>query len=48
MKKRSSTTKGLLLGDFFSAEGPQDEDIVDKEMLRILFPAKGPQGKDVI
>jgi hypothetical protein len=24
MKKRSSTAKGLLLGVFFSAEGPQD------------------------
>jgi hypothetical protein len=27
MKKRSSIAKGLLLGVFFSAEGPQDEDI---------------------
>jgi hypothetical protein len=27
-KKRSSTTKGLLLGASFSAEGPQDEGIV--------------------
>jgi hypothetical protein len=26
MKKRSSTVKGLLLGVFFSAEGPQDVD----------------------
>ena len=26
MKKRSSTVKGLLLGVFFSAEGPQDID----------------------
>jgi hypothetical protein len=30
MKKRSSTTKGLLLGVFFSIEGPQDEYIIDK------------------
>jgi hypothetical protein len=28
MKKRSSTAKGLLLGIFFSAEGPQDEDTI--------------------
>jgi hypothetical protein len=26
MKKRSSTAKGLLLGVFFSTEGPQDID----------------------
>jgi hypothetical protein len=25
MKKRPNTTKGLLLGVLFSAEGPQDE-----------------------
>jgi hypothetical protein len=30
----------LLLGVFFSAEGPQDEAIVCKVMLRILFPPK--------
>jgi hypothetical protein len=30
IKKRPSTTKGLLLRVFFSAEGPQDEDIVCK------------------
>jgi hypothetical protein len=47
-KKQSSTAKGLLLGVFFSTEGPQDEDILDKEMLMILFPAKSPQDKDVI
>jgi hypothetical protein len=28
MKKRPSTAKGLLLGASFSAEGPQDEEIV--------------------
>jgi hypothetical protein len=28
MKKRPSTAKGLLLGVFFSVEGPQDEDII--------------------
>jgi hypothetical protein len=27
-KKRSSTAMGLLLGAFFSTEGPQDEDSV--------------------
>jgi hypothetical protein len=47
MKKRSSTAKGLLLGVFFSAEGPQDEDILDKEMSRTL-PAQSPQDEDVI
>jgi hypothetical protein len=30
MKKQSSTAKGLLLGVFFSVEGPQDEDIICK------------------
>jgi hypothetical protein len=48
MKKRSSTAKGLLLGVFLSVEGPQDEGVIDKEMLRILFPAGGPQDEDVI
>jgi hypothetical protein len=33
---------GLLLGVFFSAEGPQDKDISSKLMLRIFFPAEGP------
>jgi hypothetical protein len=47
MKKRSSTAKGLLLGVFFFAEGPQDKGITDKVMLRILI-AKGPQDKDTI
>ena len=37
-----------MLEVFPSAEGPQDEGVIDKEMLRILFPAKGPQDKDVI
>jgi hypothetical protein len=37
-----------MLGVFFSAEGPQDEDIIDKDMLRILFPAKGPRDKYTI
>jgi hypothetical protein len=36
MKKRTSIVKGLLLGIFFSAEGPQDKDIASKVMLRIL------------
>jgi hypothetical protein len=48
MKKRSSTAKGLLLGAFFSAEGPRDEDIIIKVMLRIFFTAEGPQDKDII
>jgi hypothetical protein len=30
MEKQPSTTKGLLLGVFFSTKGPQDEDIVCK------------------
>jgi hypothetical protein len=41
MKKRSSTVKGLLLGVFFSAEGPQVKGIIGKVMLRILS-AEGP------
>jgi hypothetical protein len=36
MKKRSSTMKGLLLGVFFSAEGPQDKGIIGKVILRTL------------
>jgi hypothetical protein len=28
IKKRPSTVKGLLLGVFFSTEGPQDKEIV--------------------
>jgi hypothetical protein len=36
MKKRPSTTKGLLLGVFFSAEGPQDGDTVCKRQDRML------------
>jgi hypothetical protein len=36
MKKRSSTTKGLLLGFFFSTEGPQDKNIIGKVILRTL------------
>jgi hypothetical protein len=40
--------KGLLLGVFLSAEGPQDEGVIDKEMLRILSPARGSQDEDVI
>jgi hypothetical protein len=47
MKKRSSNAKGLLLGVFFSAEGPQDKGITGKVMLRIL-PAKCPQDEDTI
>jgi hypothetical protein len=37
----------LLLGVFFFAEGPQDEDIIGKVMLKI-FPAKGPLDEDII
>jgi hypothetical protein len=48
MKKRPSTVKWLLLGVFFSAEGPQDKDIVCKVMLRIFFPAEDPQDKDIV
>jgi hypothetical protein len=36
MKKRSSTAKGLLLGVFLSAEGPQDKGIIGKVILRTL------------
>jgi hypothetical protein len=48
MKKWSSIVKGILLGVFLSAEGPQDEGVINKEMLRILLPAGGPQDEDVI
>ena len=34
-KKWSSTAKGLLLGVFFSAEGPQDEDPAKKQQCGI-------------
>jgi hypothetical protein len=47
MNKRSSTVMGLLLGIFFFAEGPQDEDIIGKVMLKI-FPTKGPRDEDII
>jgi hypothetical protein len=47
MKKRSSTAKGLMLGVFFSTEGPQVKGITDKVMLRILS-AKGPRDEDTI
>ena len=47
MKKRSSTAKGLLLGVFFSAEGPQDKGITGKVMLRILS-AECPRDEDTI
>jgi hypothetical protein len=41
MKKRSSTTKELLLGVFFSAKGPQNKDTIDKVVLKIsLFLLK--------
>jgi hypothetical protein len=42
MKKQSSTAKGLLLGVFFSVEGPQDKDIISKQCLGFFFYAKGP------
>jgi hypothetical protein len=35
MEKRPSTTKGLLLGVFFSAEGSQDEGTVFKQQDRM-------------
>ena len=37
-----------LLGVFFSVEGPQDEDIISKVMLRIFFPAEGPWDEDIV
>jgi hypothetical protein len=36
-----------MLEVFPSAEGPQDEGVIDKEMLRILFPVGGPQDEDI-
>jgi hypothetical protein len=35
MKKRSSTTKGILFGVFFSTEGPQDKNIFGKIIQRL-------------
>jgi hypothetical protein len=46
-EKRSSTAKGLLLGVFFSAEGPQDKGITGKVMLMILS-TEGPRDEDII
>jgi hypothetical protein len=37
MKKQSSTVKGLLLGVFFSAEGPQDKDHRQSDTEDFLF-----------
>jgi hypothetical protein len=37
-----------LLGVFFSAEGPQDEDIISKVMFRIFFLAEGTRDEDII
>jgi hypothetical protein len=37
MEKRSSTAKGLLLGVFFSAEGPQDIDHRQSDTEDFLF-----------
>jgi hypothetical protein len=37
MKKRSSTAKGLLLGVFFSAEGPQDKNHRQSDTEDFLF-----------
>jgi hypothetical protein len=49
MKKRSSTTKGLLLGVFLSVEGPQGKDTIDKMILETLFLfSKGPQDEDIV
>jgi hypothetical protein len=47
MKKRSSTANGLLLGVFFSTEGPQDNGITGKVILRILS-AEGPRDEGTI
>jgi hypothetical protein len=47
MKKRSSIAKGLLLGVFFSVEGPQDKGIIGTMMLRILS-VEGPQDEDIV
>jgi hypothetical protein len=47
MKKQSSTVKGLLLGVFFPAEGPQDKGINGKVMLRIIS-AEGPRDEDTV
>jgi hypothetical protein len=38
----------FMLGVFFSAEGPQDEDIICKVTLRIFFPTEGPQDEDIV
>jgi hypothetical protein len=48
MKKRSSIAKELLLGVFFSAEGPQNKDTIDKRGPKD-FPlsAEGPQVEDL-
>jgi hypothetical protein len=48
MKKRSSIAKGLLLGVFFSAEGPQNKDTIGKRGPKD-FPlsAEGPQVEDL-
>jgi hypothetical protein len=41
MKKQSSTAKGLLLGVFFSVEGPQDKNTFGKVILKFsLLPSK--------
>jgi hypothetical protein len=40
--------RNSLLGVFLSAKCPQDKGVIDKEMLRILFPAGGPQDEHVI
>jgi hypothetical protein len=37
MKKQSSTVKGLLLGVFFSIEGPQDIDHQQSDTEDFLF-----------
>jgi hypothetical protein len=49
MKKRSSIAEGLLLGVFFSAEGPQDKDTIGKVILRTLsLSAEGPQDEGLV
>jgi hypothetical protein len=47
MKKRSSTTKGLLLRVFISAESPQDKDHRQSGPEDFTLSAKGPQDEDL-
>jgi hypothetical protein len=41
--------KKLNVGVFFSAEGPQDKDTIDKVILKnFFFSVEGPQDEDLI